>query len=696
MANRQLVLAPRFWLVAFFLSVLLLPVGFLGGCEETKKEPPITKDPVDLKKLGVSQYCPGAEGCMDNTGTLEVGASSKSITPASYEVARWNYYREEGFCPAPTPKAKFGIWRCGQLHSQAMYNRKDCGLDGVCPRDNIKTRIECKDTQCPDGLTCNDADKRCYIKYKEPDADGSEKDGMPDWFLDCGKDQICPCVDPDGQPSYYGKGKQCLKGHTKNDKYKGPDEDGTEGNGAFDGVWMGGFEGNHPAQGSHDEIWARAFVMKTGKTTIAVVSLDLVGFFYNQVQQIRDQIKAKLKDKADIDYILLSSSHGHEGPDTLGLWGRHESGVPATSGMDLKYMEFIRNQTTEAILDAYNQMKPAKVYAATIQTGGQGFIRDSRDPVIIDDTLNVLQFVPEAGGTPIATIVNWGNHPETLSDSNNFITSDFPHYVRDALEKGIPAKGSFKGTEPVGGVAIYLQAAVGGLMTQLGVTVPDVDGTEQSKSNWDKARALGYQVALKALKALEKKEEVKTPALSIMAKELVIDMDNRYYHIGFTLNLFNRDGEGFDPDLPINKENLPKVRTEISLIRLGDVTLFSMPGELDPQVLIGGYDGKYSFGKPIIDPKNTNPPDLTKAPKGPYFKSKIPGKYKLFVGLGNDQLGYILPTWNWQLHPKTPYFSQADGDHYEETNSVGPDTLPKIMGGYDILLKLMSEVTKAP
>jgi hypothetical protein len=35
-------------------------------------------------------------------------------------------------------------------------------------------------------------------------------------------------------------------------------------------------------------------------------------------------------------------------------------------------------------------------------------------------------------------------------------------------------------------------------------------------------------------------------------------------------------------------------------------------------------------------------------------------------------LGYIMPDYNYVLDPGSPYMEEADGDHYEETNSLGP------------------------
>ena len=62
------------------------------------------------------------------------------------------------------------------------------------------------------------------------------------------------------------------------------------------------------------------------------------------------------------------------------------------------------------------------------------------------------------------------------------------------------------------------------------------------------------------------------------------------------------------------------------------------------------------------------------------LRTMIPGiRHSIIVGLGNDELGYLVPPYDWKLHPTTPYFDEAEGDHYEETNSTGPETLPLIL-----------------
>ena len=644
------------------------------------------KAPVDPGTMGLSVACPGAAGCLSNSGALWAGAAALPISPHKYEVPRVAYFKEESFCPTPTPKAPFGLKRCGQLHSAARWGRKDCGHDGLCKKDNLRTRLTCSgSSKCPAGLTCNSSDMYCYLAYSAADADGSEGDGQPDWFLDCGRDGVCPCIDAGGQPSYFGPDKKsCLTGHKKNSAYSAADSDGSEGNGSFEGIWMGGFDGDHPLLGKHDDIWARAVVLRSGETTVALVSLDLVGFFYNHVEKVRQQVQKQAASHG-IDYVLVASTHAHEGPDTMGQWGPLVNGIPQTSGVDKALFARIIEQASKAVVQAAGTLQKATLTAASVETGREGFFRDGRDPQIFDTELVVLRFADSADKT-IATLVNWANHPEVLSDGNNYLTSDFPHYLRQALEQQIPAAGAKPALPALGGTAIFFPGALGCLMTPLRVKVTDRAGKIHDSSDWDKSRALGTNLAVKARQALEQGEKVTAPTVSVWAKQIKLPVDNTTFQMVMGLKIFDRPTYDYNPNLPIGKQNQPKIKTEIALIKVGPVTFFSLPGEAAPETLVGGFDGSKSYGATIVNPTNKNPPQLSKAPKGPYLKARMPGKYKFFLGLGNDEIGYIVPAYNFVLG-SPPYMSEAPGDHYTETNSLGPQTEPLLLSAYGELLK---------
>src|SRR5712692_139138 len=112
-------------------------------------------------------------------------------------------------------------------------------------------------------------------------------------------------------------------------------------------VYLAGFGQNRRATGVHDPLMARAVVFKHGDRQLAMVSIDVVGFFHENVEQVRKQLPG-------FDYVLVSSTHNHEGPDTLGLWGPS----PFVSGIDPAYMKSVEEQIVKAVRDADGGAKP--------------------------------------------------------------------------------------------------------------------------------------------------------------------------------------------------------------------------------------------------------------------------------------------------------------------------------------------------
>jgi hypothetical protein len=93
-----------------------------------------------------------------------------------------------------------------------------------------------------------------------------------------------------------------------------------------DPVFLAGFGDDRQATGYNDRLWARGVVMDGAGGRIAIVSVDLVGYFNSEVATIRSLVDPD----SGVDYITVSSTHQHEGPDTLGIWGPD----PLTSGVD--------------------------------------------------------------------------------------------------------------------------------------------------------------------------------------------------------------------------------------------------------------------------------------------------------------------------------------------------------------------------
>jgi hypothetical protein len=582
-------------------------------------------------------HCPGGPGCeKGNDGNFTVGFSAHKTTPTTgWETPRADFLHSKGdICPEGSPLGTDRLPHCGRLIADAW---KDCGRDTVCV-----------------GAT----------NYVRADSDATEGDGVIDWFNDCGRDQLCP-ADPG---------------------YVAPDADGTEGNGKFDGYWLAGFDNNMPMLSMHDDTWARAVVMSNGDVSIAMVSIDAVGIFNDDILRIRSLVAKKMANPPD--FILVSSTHTHEGLDTMGQWGPRPALVPDRGVDDAWFEHVLMESAAQAVVDAATSAKPAKVQVAQGHVGARTreVLRDSRDPQVIDDTVNVLRFTEKAGGDVIGTVVNWGNHPETLSDVNNQASADFVWALREAMEKGVYNSQGQLLAQGAGGTCVFLQGKVGGLMTPLGVDTVSVDGTVPKQRSFAKTKAVGDVVAQTALAALGSAHEVVEPNLAFGHQPMQFRLENTSFQLFFiNFDILKRRLVEFDKTKQVSDANFPKVQSEVSKIQLGPVRFLGVPGELFPELGIG-FDSAYAFGQPQIASSNPNPPDLSKAPTGPFLQEMLGGEMNMVIGLSGDEIGYLVPDYDYKLDPNKPYVDRALGNHYEETNSLGPSTTATL---FDAARKLL-------
>ncbi|MEQ1508554.1 MAG: hypothetical protein ABMB14_40355, partial [Myxococcota bacterium] len=239
----------------------------------------------------------------------------------------------------------------------------------------------------------------------------------------------------------------------------------------------------------------------------------------------------------------------------------------------------------------------------------------------------------------------------------------------------------------VGGVAVFLNGTVGGMMTSLHAAVEAPTGAIPPERSFDKADTLGQLLGGMALDAIAGAPRVTAPAITARRAELFVPVVNNGFQAMFLMGtLDHRTVYHFDPALPVDAGNRPDVATEVGLVEIGPLRLLCLPGEPFPELAIGGYDGAFTPpNQSLVDPANPNPPDLAAAPPGPYLLDRLGGGDAWVIGLANDQIGYVMPPYTFEVG-SVPYLLEADGDHYEETNSLGPDTAPLLLDAVDRLL----------
>ena len=441
--------------------------------------------------------------------------------------------------------------------------------------------------------------------------------------------------------------------------------------GKYDGIFIAGFGNDRIATGKHDDLWARALVLASGTTRIAIVSLDLIGYYQNAGYYGVDQARKLLDPKLGIQEVIVASTHNHEGPDTIGLWGNS----PISDGKFPLYLKFVDRQIARAITLAAQATVPVRMKLgitnpklspslANMQTRTAG-----RPPLFFDEEMRVMQFVGTDGADKdkvIATLINWNTHPESMDEENTLLTSDFPGVARDVIEKRY------------GGTAIYISGDLGAVEIVNdedpsprtvfdGQNFPIVKNNIAATFTFPRTEAIGREVVRAAEDAIEKGEWSAVPSLSVRKREFRAPLDNLGYQFLLSKGVL---GRLFGADLAGG----PQVISTVYVLRLGDAQIITVPGELFPEVYYG-----------VATHRRTDcPKGDTGRPAEPAVRDFMDAKYKFVFGLAPDELGYFVPGYDFDA----PSFDPEKGlqkakdacagvpVHYHETNSASSQLAP--------------------
>lgn len=317
---------------------------------------------------------------------------------------------------------------------------------------------------------------------------------------------------------------------------------------------------------------------------------------------MRPEVQALQRELGSIDprHLVVCSTHVHHGPDTMGIWGF----PPFYSGMDDDYMAQVRRGAAQAVEGARAALRPVEAGSATIAFDPTLFLKNTSRPGLFDPEIAVLHLREPGGGATVATLFELGCHPEAVKRANTAVTSDFPGRAVAKLEREL------------GGVAIYVSGALGALVS------PARDSHRVNDPlGFGEAERIGGRLAdytAEAVRSIERHEQA--PRLAVWHSPLYLRNENWRFTLLRWTGIVDRKlyGAGY-------------VETEVSLWHVGDLALAMVPGEISPDL---GLRIKHACGERVM-----------------------------IVGLANDELGYLLPPWDYDLE----YYD------YERTLCPGPD-----------------------
>jgi hypothetical protein len=270
--------------------------------------------------------------------------------------------------------------------------------------------------------------------------------------------------------------------------------------------------------------------------------------------------------------------------------------------------------------------------------------------------LRVLKFERISDGKTAGILVQWNSHP-IEPDRNTSITRDFMGVTTDTLEQRHDC--------PV----IYFSGAIGGLMGTSVAPFLDSNGKPLFEDAIELIELYGNAVADVADRALQQAKPIQLLPLKIYAKPIYVPFPNEGFRQARAAGLLARpafewighcDKRGAAiPQSEVSGEQ--SAETEVVYLRLGELHIAAIPGELYPEFVYGEHQDP-------VDPGA----DFANAGKESTIVDTLPGSKFLMIGLANDAIGYIVPKRQWDVLP--PYTYGRKSSQYGEVNSMGPDT----------------------
>lgn len=274
------------------------------------------------------------------------------------------------------------------------------------------------------------------------------------------------------------------------------------------GVEMWGYTNRSgPAQSTLDPLIARILVIDDGRTSAALVTLDL-GRTFGPAQI--DRLRERVSRDYHVNEVMLIASHTHSGPAIED--GYDDGKLPEWEARALDLI-------ARAIGDARARKEPARIGVGM----GQAIIGHNRRLVqsdgsvkmlwrnstgqqtgMIDPVVGVIR-VDDANGRPKAVLVNYACHPVIFGPDNLRYSADFPGAMAKLVEESFDSRP----------VTFFIQGAPGDINPLMDKT-PLPEGADEIKISV--GETLGREVARVARGILT--ETPANPEIAFISEDL--------------------------------------------------------------------------------------------------------------------------------------------------------------------------------
>jgi neutral ceramidase len=364
------------------------------------------------------------------------------------------------------------------------------------------------------------------------------------------------------------------------------------------------------------DLTATALVLAVEDVKVVLLACDLTLFTFSEASSLRERIGEAVGTSAEC--VLLNTSHTHAAPSSPGFQ-EHDPIIDAEEvAVAQRYFAAMVDQCIGIAAAANRCATPARYGVATgaVRIGvnrrerlPDGTMVLGEDPNgIVDPAVNVVRF-DTFQGSPIATLVNYACHPDVLGPKCDLISPDYVGPARATVETitGAPMlffQGASADIDPRCGIVLGDDALdeMNRLGTELGCEVARIFQTintarrRDRRVAWESTASVVTGWAYTDVEDSSHHLSATTRTLSLplrplpdleTAERAVRDADDAYRRtVAATSQLsdrlvasrrmrwarLQRDSvlEGLLPALPF----------ELQAIRLDDLAIVAMPGEL--------------------------------------------------------------------------------------------------------------------
>jgi neutral ceramidase len=311
-----------------------------------------------------------------------------------------------------------------------------------------------------------------------------------------------------------------------------------------------------PALGEHDSVLAKALVLAQDERKFVLVTADVLAFPPGFKAAVMDRLAGS---GLSPDQVMLLASHSHTSIDMMAIHPGNQFGIPQVGVFQKALFEFIAGKLAKCIQEADRHLVSVSAGSTTIAVPERN--RNRRPSVGIHDTALTVTRIDAVSARPVAVLVNWTAHPTFMDAEDMMFSGDWPGHLQRTIEALIGQDTS----------VMFYNGAEG----DQSPVPPDC------ASHWERAERYGREMGVAAWRAWE---GIQTRDVTIFDFHTeAIMLPKQQAHPDF----MKTGGAEYGLDESMMKgflEHLVPAQTHSTSLRLGDLVILGVPGEMAAQL----------------------------------------------------------------------------------------------------------------